>query len=81
MPLVTLAETEFRGTMVELLARLKELGGGDAGRTPIWPRTANSLGNMLRRMTGHLRSAGIEIQFNRQHGGRRTVFIRSRRAS
>jgi hypothetical protein len=77
VPLVALAEAGFCGTMLELLARLKGLSGDDTPQPQGWPRTANSLGNMLRRMTGHLRSAGIDLQFNRQHGGRRTVSIRS----
>jgi hypothetical protein len=75
-PLVSLAETGFRGTMVELLDQLNRLAG-DARRSPTWPRTPGSLGSILRRMAGNLRSAGIELDFNRQHGGRRTVSIRS----
>jgi hypothetical protein len=76
-PLCTLAETGFRGTMVELLGQLQMLVGDDARRSPSWPRTANSLGNTLRRMASNLRAAGIELEFNRQHGGKRTVWIGS----
>jgi hypothetical protein len=63
-----LAATGFRGTMVELLAQLNRLVGDDVRRAPAWPRTPASLGNTLRRMAGNLRSAGIELEFNRQHG-------------
>jgi hypothetical protein len=76
-PLSAVAETGFRGTMVDLLNRLNKLIADDARRSPAWPKTPGSLGNMLRRMAGNLRLAGIELEFNRQHGGRRTVSIRS----
>jgi hypothetical protein len=76
-PLGTLAETGFRDTMVELLARLNILAGDHARRSRTWPRTPSSLGTMLRRMAGNLRLAGIEVEFNREHGGRRIVSIKS----
>jgi hypothetical protein len=75
-PLAAVAETGFSGTMVELWVRLSKLGVDGNRRSPAWPRTASSLGNMLRRMAGNLRSAGIELEFNRQHGGRRIVSIK-----
>jgi hypothetical protein len=76
-PLGSLAEIGFRGSMVELLAQLNTLVCDGTRRSPNWPRTPGSLGNMLRRMAGNLRSAGIELHFSRQHGGRRMVSIRS----
>ena len=75
-PLAAVAETGFSGTMVELWFRLSKLRVDGNRRSPAWPRTASSLGNMLRRMAGNLRSAGIELEFNRQHGGRRIVSIK-----
>ena len=76
-PLRLLAETVFRGTIAELLAQLNELVGEDVRRSSGWPKTPSALGNVLRRMMAYLRSAGIELEFSRQHGGKRTVSIKS----
>ena len=39
--------------------------------------TQPGVSNALRRMATYLRTAGIELEFNRQHGGKRTLSIRS----
>lgn len=73
----SLAETGFRGSMLELLAQLDRLACDGTRRSPSWPRTPSSLGNLLPRIADNLRSAGIQLDFNRQHGGGRTVSVRS----
>jgi hypothetical protein len=76
-PLRELAGIPFRGTTSDLLAKLNRLVSDDIRRSPVWPRSPSALSNTLRRMAAYLRSAGIELEFNRQHGGKRTVSVRS----
>jgi len=76
-PLGELAGIPFRGTTADLLAQLNRLVSDDTRRYPGWPKSPSALGNALRRMAAYLRSAGIQLEFNRQHGGKRTVSIRS----
>jgi hypothetical protein len=76
-PLRALARIGFCGSTAELLTQLNRLVRDDTGHPPGWPKTPSALGNALRRMAGNLRSAGIELEFNRQHGGKRAVSIRS----
>ena len=76
-PLGELAEIPFRGTTTDLLAQLNRLVSDDTRRYPGWPKSPSALGNALRRMAAYLRSAGIQLEFNRQHGGKRMVSIRS----
>ena len=72
-----LAGIPFCGTTSDLLAQLNRLVSDDTRRSPGWPRSSSALSNTLRRMAAYLRSAGIELEFNRQHGGKRTVSVRS----
>ena len=72
-----LAGIPFRGTTSDLLAQLNRRVSDDTRRSPGWPRSPSALSNALRRMAVYLRSAGIELEFNRQHGGKRTVSVRS----
>ena len=76
-PLRELAEIPFRGTTSDLLSQLNRLISNDTRRLPGWPRSPSALSNTLRRMAAYLRSAGIELEFNRQHGGKRIVSVRS----
>ena len=80
-PLRELARIAFRGTTSELLAQLNRPVSDDTRRSPGWPRSPRGLSNALRRMSAYLRSAGIELEFNNQHGGKRSVCIRSSQLS
>jgi hypothetical protein len=71
-----LAEISFRGTTSDLLAQLNRRVSDDTRRSPGWPRSPSALSNTLRRMSAYLRSAGIELEFHRQHGGKRTVSVK-----
>jgi hypothetical protein len=77
-PLRELAQTGFNGSIGELLVRLKGMVEDDLRRSKRWPKLPNALGTTLRRMEGNLRSAGIDLQFNRSDAqGRRMVSVRS----
>jgi hypothetical protein len=76
-PLRELARIPFRGTTSDLLSQLNRLVSNDTRRSPGWPRSPSALSNTLRRMAAYLRSVGIELEFNRQHGGKRMVSVRS----
>ena len=72
------AKAGFSGTSSQLLDLLNKLTGDGARRSQRWPKAPNALSNSLRRMAGNLRSAGIEIYFNRaDHQGKRVLSVRS----
>ncbi len=75
-PLREIARAGFSGTSSELLSLLNKTAGDAIRRSPRWPKAPSTLGNALRRMAGPLRSAGVEIHFDRaDHQGRRVVSI------
>ena len=76
-PLRELAGMSFCGTTSELLAELNRRVSDDIHHSLGWPRSPSALSNALRRMASYLRSDGIELEFIRQHGGKRTVRVRS----
>jgi len=77
-PLLEVARAGFSGTSSELLFRLNKLASDSTRRSRRWPKAPNALSNALRRMAGSLRSAGIEIYFNRaDHQGRRIISVKS----
>ncbi len=72
------ARAGFSGTSSELLFLLSKLASDNTRRSRRWPKAPNLLSNALRRMAGNLRSAGIEIHFNRaDHQGRRIISVTS----
>ena len=75
-PLRELAGISFSGTTSGLLAELNRRVSDDMCRSSSWPKSPSALSNALRRMASYLRPAGIELEFNRQHGGKRTVRLR-----
>jgi hypothetical protein len=77
-PLREVAQAGFSGTSSELLFLLSKLASDSSRRSRRWPKAPNALGNILRRMAGSLRSAGIEIYFSRgDHQGRRLISVKS----
>ena len=81
-PLRNLARQGFRGSTAELLNRLNSIVSDGSKRSPQWPKAPNALGGILRRMATNLRSAGVEVQFNRtDNHGRRMVAVSWRGAS
>jgi hypothetical protein len=77
-PLAELAREGFTGTVGELRARLDSMVSEAMRRSVRWPKAPNALGNALRRISAHLRSAGIELQFSRNdEQGRRMVSVPS----
>jgi hypothetical protein len=77
-PLREVARAGFSGTSSELLFLLSKLASDSTRRSRRWPKAPNALSNALRRMTGSLRSAGIELYFNRaDHQGRRVISVKS----
>ncbi|MGO9603978.1 MAG: hypothetical protein ACLQAT_11355 [Candidatus Binataceae bacterium] len=72
------ARAGFSGTSSELLFLLSKLASDSTRRSRRWPKAPNLLSNLLRRMAGNLRSAGIEIYFNRaDQQGRRIISVTS----
>jgi hypothetical protein len=75
-PLAELARVGFTGTVAELRVRLDSMVSDEMRRSLRWPKAPNALGNALRRMATHLRTAGIELQFSRNdEQGRRMVSV------
>jgi hypothetical protein len=77
-PLRDLAGVGFAGSIADLLLRLNELASESERRSVRWPKAANALSNLLRRMAGNLRAVGISIDFSRADRlGKRIVSVRS----
>ncbi|MEK6206943.1 MAG: bifunctional DNA primase/polymerase [Chloroflexota bacterium] len=74
-----IADGSFDGTATELLARLAETAGPEAVRQRGWPKSAQHLGNALRRLAPNLRGVGVELDFDRVGRSRkRRVLLRMR---
>ncbi|MCL4308062.1 MAG: hypothetical protein M1126_01675 [Candidatus Thermoplasmatota archaeon] len=68
---------QFEGTATALLTHLTDLTVSPGRSPPLgWPKNPSALGSALRRMAPDLRRAGVDIEFDRQGKGRRTVLIR-----
>jgi hypothetical protein len=77
-PLREVARAGFSGTSSDLLLVLAKLASESTRRSRQWPKAPNALSAALRRMADGLRSAGIEIYFNRaDHQGRRMISVKS----
>jgi hypothetical protein len=76
-PLREVARAGFSGTSSELLSLLCKVANDATRRSRRWPKAPNALSNALRRITGNLRSSGIEIYFNRaDHQGTRVISVK-----
>ena len=64
-PIAELAREGFCGTVTELHVQLNCMVGDGLRRSVRWPKAPNALSSALRRMTGNLRNAGIELNFSR----------------
>lgn len=65
----------FKGTTSELLDELNRRVGDDIKNSKAWPSLPNQLSNRLRRTAPTLRSMGVDIEFSREHGGKRIISI------
>lgn len=63
----------WAGTATDLLAVLDAHAPQDLRVHPMWPRTAQSLGNRLDRIAPVLRSRGVQVR--RKHSGIRTIHL------
>ena len=66
----------FEGTATELLDSLESYVSEKTQKTRSWPKTARTLSNRLRRAATFLRQTGIEVEFEREHGGDRRRIVR-----
>ena len=66
----------FEGTATELLDALESYVSEKTQKTRSWPKTARTLSNRLRRAATFLRQTGIEVEFEREHGGDRRRIVR-----
>jgi hypothetical protein len=74
--LAELACEGFTGTVAELRARLETMVSDAVRRSVRWPKAPNGLSSALRRMTGTLRAAGVDVQFSRNsEQGKRMVSV------
>jgi len=74
--LIQIADAGFAGTATELLAALEERAGERERKSPGWPKSAQSLGGLVRRLAPNLRSLGFDVEFDR---GKKTRLIVLRR--
>jgi len=58
------ARSSWRGTVSELLVRLRGLADDSALRQRAWPADGRMLSNALRRIAPNLRRTGIELEFD-----------------
>jgi hypothetical protein len=78
-PLLTFLERKggcWEGTAQELLDGLNAVAGEAAARADNWPKTAQHLGDRLKRLAPNLRHRGIGYEQRRDTGGNRTRLIR-----
>jgi hypothetical protein len=54
------------GTCTELLERLETIADEKTQRRRKWPRSPDQLGNELRRLAPHFRTAGLAVEFDRK---------------
>jgi hypothetical protein len=65
------AEGGFEGTPTKLLQALRDRVDESVTRQPDWPKTANTLSGLLRRLAPNLRATGVEVEFLKGHHPRR----------
>jgi hypothetical protein len=76
-PLLALADAGgFEGTATTLLERLRAAAPEESVRQRSWPGSARALSDRLRRLAPNLRTAGLEVEFWREPGGRRSRMVR-----
>jgi hypothetical protein len=66
MAFLDLKQGEWSGTATELMALLNTMTGYSYRRPPAgWPRAANALSGIIRRMAPALRKVGVDVEFSR----------------
>lgn len=63
------------GTAGELLSRLSAMSSEQERKSKSWPQSPRGLSNALRRLIPNLRTAGLEVTFDRKSGGNRERVI------
>ena len=68
---------EWSGTASELLAALDRSIDERTKNAKSWPKSARSLSGILKRLAPNYRAAGVDVAFDREHGGnrRRTIAL------
>jgi len=75
-------KSPWEGTATELLAELTAIVPESVAKSKDWPGTGRKTSGVLRRLVPALRRAGIDVDFDREAGGKRTRKIEiTRRAS
>lgn len=70
-------QKDWEGTSTELLTVLEK--GCVDDKTPKkkdWPKSPRSLSNTIRRLAPNLRALGVNVTFDREHGGNRRRLVR-----
>ncbi len=67
---------KWDGTATALLKELTELASEKLKESDVWPKTPKALSNALRRLANGMRTMGIDVDFDRQSGGKRTRLIK-----
>ena len=68
-------DSDWQGTMTELLAKLSELAPEEVTKQKNWPKRPNDLSGKLIRITPNLRAEGINIEVGKIDRNRRYVRI------
>jgi len=63
------------GTATALLRALEEITDETIRKQRSWPASGRALSNVLRRLAPNLRVVGVDVTFNRKHGGTRVIRI------
>ena len=78
-----LGKEDWEGTASELLEVLTSKVTETVGRSKPWPKTARTLGIILRRLSPNLRAEGMEVEFKQTSGknSKRLIIITQERNS
>jgi len=74
-------EGVWKGTASELLEKINGRASEEIRRQRAWPRNAQSLSNMLRRLAPNLRAVGVAVEFWRERDRRRHRMMAIKRVS
>ena len=68
---------QWDGTCADLLDHISALAVDTEKKEKRWPKKPHNLSNALRRLQPNLKQKGIDVKFERRHGGTRTVTLSS----
>lgn len=66
---------EWDGTATDLLETLNDQVDDEIRRRRDWPKSARAMGGALRRIAPNLKAEGIEVEFDREGGKRRAIYL------